>query len=350
MDLRPLRNTTLLVVAGVYGLLLAMAEFAGLLGIPLLFMICLSIWRYGYEVLRRFAQGRFDDVPAPSLETMSPFGTGLMLHFVFFAVMAVFLFTTPLWADSIGFQLLRWSLLAALIGVFPASAALMSMGKDVGAALSPGNIASCIRTLGDRYPNLLAVCTALIAISLLVQQVVLPVLGWLAYVLSAMVVVWTDLALFALIGAAVHARREDFAIPGEYEPEEEIETQRLHKEWQQQMDLAYASFRSNLAVEGHATIKKLLDAQGRSLEIYQWVFSELWGWQDKSTALLFADGYIERLLGAGLQHEALDLFASCRRKSAQFAIAEQSSRQLASYARSIGRHGIADELQQPVAG
>ena len=350
MDLRPLKNTTLLVVAGVYGLLLAMAQFAGLLGIPLLFMISLSIWRYGYEVLRRFAQGRYDDMPAPSLETMSPFGTGLMLHFAFFAVMAGFLFTTPFWADWVGFQLLRWTLLAVLIGIFPASAALMSMGKDVGAALNPSNIASCIRTLGDRYPILLAVCTALIAVSLVVQQVVLPILGWLAYVLSTMVLVWTDLALFALIGAAIHARREDFAIPGEYEPEDEIEARRLRKEWQQQMDLAYASFRSDLAVEGHATIKKLLDGQGRSLEIYQWVFNALWSWEDKSTALLFADGYIERLLGAGLKHEALDLFASCRRKSAQFAIDEKASRQLASYARSIGRHGIADELQQPAAG
>jgi hypothetical protein len=346
MDLRPFTNATLVVVAAVYGLLLAMANFAGFLGYPLKFMIALSIWRYGYEVLRRLAQGRFADVPAPSLETMSPFGTGLLLHFLFFGALAAFLVTTPLFPDASSLQFARWTLLAILIGVFPASAALMSLGNDIGAALNPASIASCMRTFGERYFLLLAVCAVLLVGSLAVQEVVLPLFGWLSYLLSQMLWVWTDLALFAVIGTAIHDRRHDFAIPGEHEPEEEVQARRLREEWRKQIDQAYGSFRSGLAVEGHATIKKLLNAEGRSLEIYQWIFSELSNWEDKSTAQHFAIGYVDRLLRADLKHEALDLFASCRRRSAEFDIAEEAARELASYARSIGRHGVADELHQ----
>lgn len=350
MHLRPLQNTTLIVVAMVYGFALWMASLAGLLGIPLRILVTLSLWRYGYDVLRRFAQGRHVRVPAPSIESMSLLpDRGLVLHCLFFVSFFYLLVSTPLLGDSVGAGLLRIALLGCLGVIFPASAALLGMGGSVGGALHPLDIVACARTFGRDYALLLGACLALLVAASTAQAAVAPLFGWFAGLVSDMAIVWTFLALFALIGAAIHEHRFDFAIPGEHEPEEELVDRQRRRDWQRTIDHAYAAFRSDLPAKGHATLKELLDRERHSLAIYQYVFDQLMSWADKTAARHFAAGYIGRLLDAGLEHEALDLFASCRRQSGGFVIDARSADALVSYARSIGRHGVADDLMDPDA-
>jgi hypothetical protein len=243
--------------------------------------------------------------------------------------------------------LLRAGLLGLLGALFPASAALVGMGSSAGAALNPLDLVACARTFGRDYAVLLGVCLAVVLVATVAQSAVVPVFGGLAGLVSDMGSVWTFLALFALIGATIHEHRFDFAIPGEHEPEEEVVDRQRRHEWQQSIDRAYAAFRSELPAKGHATLKQLLDQEQRSLTIYQYVFDRLASWADKTPARHFAVGYVGRLLEAGLEHEALDLYASCRRRSSAFVIDAEHADALAGYARSIGRHGAADELMAP---
>lgn len=345
MDLRPLKNSTLIVVALVYGFALWFAGFAGWFGIPLRLLVGVSLLRYAYDVLRRFAQGRYESVPAPSIESMSPLADrGFVLHGLFFVLLVYLFVSTPLLGDSAGATLVRLAALGLAAVVFPASAALMSLGNTPGGALNPADIVACIRTFGRDYAVLLGLGLAVVLVSGLAQGVLAALAGGFAGLVYSVAMVWTFLALFALIGAALHEHRLDFAIPGEHEPEEELVERQRREQWQQAADRAYTAFRSGLPAKGHATIRQLLDEEGRSLAIYQWVFDQLIGWADKGPALHLAVTYVERLLDSGLEHEALDLFATCRRLSPEFAIAAPRADALVSYARSIGRHGIADEL------
>jgi hypothetical protein len=65
-------NSSVLVVAVVYGLLLKLAFGAGLFGFVLAVIVQISLWRYSYSVLRSLAQGR-SNIPAPDAESLNPF-------------------------------------------------------------------------------------------------------------------------------------------------------------------------------------------------------------------------------------------------------------------------------------
>jgi hypothetical protein len=60
--------------------------------------------------------------------------------------------------------------------------------------------------------------------------------------------------------------------------------------------------------------------------------------------LQFAQRFVERLIEAGRAHGALELVSQCRRLSRDFAVPPTIALRLADYARTIGRHGVADEL------
>lgn len=52
----------------------------------------------------------------------------------------------------------------------------------------------------------------------------------------------------------------------------------------------------------------------------------------------------DRLIEADRAHTALELVAQCRRVSPDFNVAPATAERLAAYARTIGRHGVADGL------
>ena len=54
-----------------------------------------------------------------------------------------------------------WILLAGVLAVFPASAAIMAMTRNVAAALSPAAVISFVRDLGGDYSKLLGVSALL---------------------------------------------------------------------------------------------------------------------------------------------------------------------------------------------
>ena len=63
-----LANSTVIVTAVAYGFLLKLAMAAGLPGLLLRLMITLSLFRYGYTVLRHVANG-WNQFPPPDIES-----------------------------------------------------------------------------------------------------------------------------------------------------------------------------------------------------------------------------------------------------------------------------------------
>jgi hypothetical protein len=339
---KALTNSSVLVVAIVYGVLLKIASAAGLFGLVLAVMVHLSLWRYSYAVLRSLAQGR-PNVLAPDAESLNPFTEWRLVVHYFFLALAIFLFrTTPLFGDGLLGDAVQLVGTGALVIGFPASAAIMGFTGNPAAALNPTNIAGVIRTMGGGYVRLLAACGSLMAFTELVPVVLGR--GGFALLLRDIGATWGILAVFALIGAALRDHRGVFDIPGERIDDAELRQRDRERDWRRTLDLAYGSIRSGLVAEGYRAIKELLAAEADSVDVHHWVFNHMLTWQEQTHALQFGQRFVERLIEAGRAHTALELLAQCRRISGDFAVSAAAAERLAAYARTIGRHGVADEL------
>jgi hypothetical protein len=343
VDLRPVRNSTLIVVATVYGILLQIATQAGLFGFLLLCMVSLSLCRYGYAVLRDVARGR-PRLPPPGPETTNPFTElSLALHFAFFALLAFLCATTPLLGDGWLAALVHYLGLGAVLAVYPASAAVMGITGSLAAAFNPQSSWTVIATLKGRYAALLGMCAVLALASSVTEAVVAATTGLFAPVLGVIVSTWAYLALFALIGTAIYAQRADFDLPAEIDVREDRDRQDRERVWRQALDRAYASIRSGFVDRGYGTIKELLASERDSLEIYQWVFNRMLDWQEPQHVLELGRRFVVRLVEEKREQHALELIDQCRRMQPSFAIPAEAA-SLSGYARAVGRPRLADEL------
>lgn len=342
MTLRPLASSSVLLIGIVYGFLLSIADGAGLFGIWLALLLWLSIGRYAYTVLHALARGK-RWIPGPGIETMNPIGDWrCVAHFVLFGAALVLLVTTRFFGSGFGGDLIRWTGIAALLAVFPASAALMSITGAPAVAVSWSSILEVVRTMGADYVKLLLALLAMVCLIAILPAVIGG--GILAAVFLNVFSTWALFAMFALIGGALHEYREEFDIPGVRQDADEIRAQDRARDWSKTLDRAYASIRGGLPAEGYRTIKELLASENNSVEIHQWVFNRMLEWEDRSHALELARRFIERLVEGGHELGALDLVAQCRRLQHDFAAPPVAAARLAEYARTIGRHGMADEL------
>jgi hypothetical protein len=346
VDLRPLGNSTLIVVAVTYGVLLEIAASSFLFGLTLWWMVSLSLCRYGYAVLRDVARGR-PRLPPPGLETMNPFTElSAALHFTFFALLAYLCATTPLLGNGLLVAAVRYVGLGTVLAVYPASAAVLGITGNLSAALNPLSFGAVIGVLKGRYAALLGMC-ALLGLAVGVTQSIVLTTGFLADVLGQIVSAWAFLALSATIGGAIHAQRADFDLPGEMDQREERDRQDRERAWSQALDRAYASIRSGFVDRGYGTVKELIASERDSLEIYQWVFNRMIGWEEPQHALELGRRFVARLVAEKREHNAVTLIDQCRRLSPTFAIPPEAA-VLSDYARAIGRPRLAEELAAAV--
>ncbi|HEX6993910.1 MAG TPA: hypothetical protein VF339_07160 [Gammaproteobacteria bacterium] len=338
-ELRRLVDPTLIVVSVVYGAALVIARTALIFGIWLGMLILLSIARYAYEVLRTAAQGR-SRLPAPGIETMNPAGElSFILHFVFFAGLAVVLANPPLAQGSPWIPVARLALVVVVFS-FPASAALLAITRSLAAALDPRYVVALIRDVGRAYAAVPA-----IGVGVGLVAVVLDGTGRLGGLLAVPVSIYGVFAVFFTTGLVLHAVRDVVEIPGEKEPEDEYAERRRHREWQSQLDAAYASIRSGLVEQGYRTIRALVEGEGWSDAVYRWVLQQMLGWEDRAHARAFGAGYVDRLLATDRRHAALELAAHLRDDEGRITVSEGAATALAEYAESIGRYRLADELR-----
>jgi hypothetical protein len=345
MNWRVLTNSTLIVTAAVYAMLIVLATSAGLFGIWLLVLVILSLWRYGYAVLRAAAQG-VRNIPPPSIESMNPVGSWtLLLHFALFpALIAAIAQIWPVGNDAVG-SVLNIAFSLVVVGVFPASSAIMGCTSNIVVALNPAAIRSVIRTLGLDYVWLVAACAGLVGGAALIRTVLLPDFGLLAGLMATTVEVWTLLAVFALIGSSLHAHSDDFDLPRTPPSPEARETEDLRKEWRAELDLAYGFLRSGDLQKGYGVLRELIEKNNQSIELQYWLFDKLSGWADSQHSFRVAERLIDRLVEIGDSPAALQLFVHCRQVGGELAMSAQTSAALATYADSIGQRGIASELQ-----
>ncbi len=100
-----------------------------------------------------------------------------------------------------------------------------------------------------------------------------------------------------------------------------------------------------MPAQAYRTVKELIASEGDSLEVYQWTFNGMLAWDEPKHAALLGERFAARLWQAGRKVDALELAERCRKLSPSFAPPAVFTAELAAYARSIGRHRSADELE-----
>lgn len=343
MDWKVIFNSTLLITAAVYGVLLAIALAAGLFGFWLLVMLTLSAWRYSYTLLRYVAQGK-SHIPPPDIDSMNPVGELMLVwHFVAFPVVLALIATLrPFGTSGLG-TMLNLLVAAPLILAFPASAALMGFTRNIVEALNPLAIRAVIASMGRDYFVLVGVCVGLVLLMAGARQLILASHILFAGVPIAILQAWVWLASFALIGSSIHEHAHSIEIPGASKsPDERAATTRI-AHWRSELDRAYASIRSGLLPEGFETIRRLVDENGRSREIQFWVFEQMIRWDDRTHALHIARRLIEQLLSENDVASAFELFVRCRRIG-DVGLADTARQRLAAFASENGQTAIAGEL------
>jgi hypothetical protein len=339
-----LADFSLILTGLVYSLLISIAFGAGILGIPLLILVLLSFWRYAYSVLRVAAQGK-TDIPAPGLETMNPLGgVGEMLHFLVFMLFPIAVVSWHPFGIELGARALEWLLILGVLAVFPASAALLALTSSLESAFHPAALAGFMRELGRDYTRLLGLAIAIVVGARIVGALV-TALGYVGIPIARALGLWSVLAVFTLTGMFLRAHRESFHIPGEREPDEERSARLERLEWRKTLDLAYASIRGGLVAEGYRTLRQFSAAHGDSVEVQYWLFENMLDWEDRTHALAVAGRLIQRHLGDGEPQAGLELYVRCARLAPGFMLEPAAAAALAPHARSLGRQGLADELE-----
>jgi len=343
MDPKRTLNSTVLVVAVVYGVVLRLATLAGFFGFLLRFMITLSLFRYAYHVLHEVAHGRKHLTP-PDIESTNPVGEfSLAIHGALFTAAPVMFFLMPrIIGEGAGAELIRLVGLLGVLVAFPASIATMGMTRNLAAAINPVSIWAVINVLRERYLALLVWCAAVVLVAAFASTQFER--GFVARFIGEIVWVWGFLALFALVGSAIRAHSADFGFLGVDELREQHVVDDLHRDWQRTLDRAYASIRSGFLTEGYGTIKQLIATEGDRLDVYQWVFNKMLEWQSKQHALELAQQFVVRLVEERKYGAALALVDQCRKLSSGFSPAPDTLAALSAYARTIGRPRLADEL------
>jgi hypothetical protein len=306
-------------------------------------MITISLFRYAYHVLHEVAHGR-KYLTAPDLESTNPVGEiSHALHATLFVSAPVMFFLMPrIIGDGQLAETIRAVGLLAVLAAFPASIATMGMTRSLAAAVNPLSIVSVMRVMGSRYLLLLAMCAAIVLLagfaSVQLER------SFLARFLAEVVWVWSFLALFALVGSAIRAHSAEFGFLGIDELREQRVVDDRHADWQRSMDRAYASIRSGFLTEGYGTIKQLIEREGGSLDVYQWVFNKILDWETPQHALELAQPFLIGLVRERKHGAALALLEQCRKLSPGFAPPAEVVAALSAYARTIGRPRLADEL------
>ena len=332
---RALAGPPLLLVA-VATALLALADAAGLIGLPLLLVAAAWVWTYAYLLVAATAHGL--PLPVLSIEAANPWHEPRpLLQLVLLALAASFAW----WLGQ------RWGRPAALgVGLvtllaLPASLALLAVEGEAVHALSPVAIARVAAGLGVRYLWILALgagyAALLVALAGLLPRIVLLALA--------------QLLLFSLstaLGTALYARRHALGLDTWHAPERDAEraaraAERARAEFAAEL---YGLMRARRPAQAWARATAWLASAGRDPAAYRWLRDRALSWDEQRFADRLNEELIARLLALGRRGEALDEVEACWRRGGGCAPGDSRDRDaLEAVARELGRAATLERLR-----
>jgi hypothetical protein len=294
----------------VFALLLTIAAKAGLLGIPLAFILTSWFFKYAYILFDHTVWG-IDEPPTLDIQMLNPIDEQRPLAQL---VILGLIYAGVKYADTRLSAAVAVALAAVAALLLPASVAVLGLERNILKALYPAALARMVRGLGMMYVVVLAViaCFAL-GLGLLGKLAL-----WLPLQLG--IAMFAVLSVFSVLGGALYERRNELGLEAWISPERSAERQSLADS--QKSAAVVAEAYGQLRVGSHAnawsSLQEWLASRGNSLKDYRWLCDRLSAWNDPRYANRMTQEYVEKLLSLKQDGEALDTVARRLREDPNF--------------------------------
>lgn len=303
----PLAESTVLIPLVVFWLLLALARWAGLFGLLLLFIVIPAVFRYQMIVLEARARGV---TPAtPDLALFNWFGKSWTLFPVFIA-----LFLT--WATVAAGHYLgtAWAILPVLFAsvFFPASIGVLAITHSPLQSLSP----LALYRLWKRSANTFWLATVFLIVAswLAAEAQTLPTM------LASLVQLFLSAAFFSLVGSLIehHGLIEEIDIPAPPEKRTDEVSGDLESARADVLNHAYGFISRDNPAGGFKHLFDGIESDPDPVAAWAWYFEQMLRWEDRRPALFFAQHYLHDQLTHGEHGSAVKLMMRCQHIDEQF--------------------------------
>jgi hypothetical protein len=295
--LRPARGGAAGVVV-VFAILLSIAAKAGLIGIPLALILVSWHFKYAYVLFDHVVRG-VDEPPALDINMMNPVNEQRPLAqiIILAAIAALVKLTASALSPVAG------TVLAAIaLFFFPASVAILGLESNILKAVYPVALVRMVAGLGVMYAGVLS----LIAGVVLALGVAAQLSLWRPVQIA--VGMFAVLSIFSVLGGALYERRHELGLETWHSPERTAEKERLAdlKQSDSVVTEAYGQVRVGAHTNAWALLQSWLASRGHAPEDYRWVRDKVVSWPDARYADRLTQEYVDRLLAAKRDGEALD--------------------------------------------
>jgi hypothetical protein len=298
--LRPARGGSLGVII-VFAPLLSLAAKAGLMGIPLAFLILSWFFKYAYILFDHSVRG-FDDPPTLDIQMLNPFAElrPLAQVVILGLIYAVVTFAEVRIGPTVAF------VIAAVAALFlPASMAVLGLERNIFKAANPVAWARLVWGLGPMYLLVLA--------SIAGYSLFITLLGrwelWLPVQIA--IFLFCILSVFSVLGGALYERRHELALETWASPERTQDLKRAEelRESDNVVQGAYGQMRVGSHTRAWQELQTWLAARGNAPNDYHWLCARVATWGDPRYLTRLTEDYVDRLLLLKRTGEALDVVA-----------------------------------------
>jgi hypothetical protein len=299
--LRPTRGGAAGVLI-VFAVLLSIGARAGLVGIPLAFIITSWFFKYAYILFDHTVQG-FDEPPTLDIQMLNPLDEQRPLAQV--AILGLIYVAVNFAQSSMG------SAVAIVIAVvvallLPASVAILGLERNILKAAYPVAWVRMIWRLGPMYALVLAIIAG--------YSLLIALLGrwelWLP--LQIAIYMFCILSVFSVLGGALYERRHELGLETWVSPErtEELQRKQQLRQSEKEVTEAYGQMRAGSHTHAWQLLQTWLTARGNAPDDYRWLCGRVASWGDPRYLTRLTEDYVDRLLALKRNGEALDVVSA----------------------------------------
>jgi hypothetical protein len=295
--LRPARGGAAGVVV-VFAILLTIAAKAGLMGIPLALILLSWLFKYAYVLFDHVVRG-VDEPPALDITMVNPLNEQRPIgQIIILAAVGSLAKLTAVTLSPVAGTVLA----AAALFFLPASVAILGLEGNMLKAVYPVALGRMVAGLGLMYAALLSIIAGVILALWLTAKLSL----WMPVQIA--VGMFAVLSIFSTLGGALYERRHELGLDTWHSPERTAEKERQAdlKQSDSVVTEAYGQARAGAHSKAWALLQSWLASRGHAPEDYRWVRDKVIAWPDARYADRLTEEYVDRLLAAKRDGEALD--------------------------------------------
>jgi hypothetical protein len=303
----PVMSSATLVALVTFALLLGLAAAGGMLGIWLAIVMIPAFLRYLTMIAE--ARARNTDAAPPGIEFFSLVGNFWTLFPTVPVVLAGIAIVSI--AESFGtFEAIVFAIVCAAI--YPAMIAVLVITHSPLQSMNPPALYKLVEASGFGYGYAPLTAILIVVVPLLFDG--LPL--WLQTIAE----IYLLAAFFAVCGAITRKENliDDVDIPDALEPGEDVILARLEKQRTAALSHAYGFIARDNRTGGLEHVYSWLRQDPDPGDGWAWFLEQMLRWENKDTALFFAQQYLKRLLADEQQVVAVKVMMRCRLVNERF--------------------------------